>query len=328
MAMQEADTTPSTGTTPCFKPRRIGHTNIFVSNLDRSMDFYHNVLGITEAWRRENICAGFVTNGNTHHDIGMVDIINPQFHDQKPDLFHVAFELENQVDLKTGYDQAVTEDRPIRFTYDHEISQSFYTTDPDGTLVEIYADTEWHWWEDRYLNRPLDQMPNNSWKPGDTPPSSKRHYDPNPTFKRVDSAVFHPQKITHIGHVADNYEAVYDYYADYIGLSLRLDGRDDRFASLGGTLGGRDITLFRTTDQLSAGFHHHGFIVEDEADLERSIARARADGIEIEADIDHPSRRSVMVRDPDGLRCQHYAPRHGAIGDPSEIDLDTLIYLV
>ena len=218
-------------TRPCFRPRRIGHTNIFVGNLDRSMDFYRNVLGIEEAWRRENICAGFVNNGNTHHDVGMVDIVNPQFHDQKPDLFHVAFELENQVDLKVGYEQAVAEDRPLRFTYDHEISQSLYTTDPDGTLVEIYADTEWRWWEDRYLKRPLDQMPNNSWKPGDTPPSSEINYDPDPAFKRVESAVFHPLKLTHIGHVADNYEAVYDYYTEYVGLSLQLGGRGDGVAA-------------------------------------------------------------------------------------------------
>ena len=80
MAMQQDIT--STDSAPCFRPRRIGHTNIFVGNLERSMAFYENVLGIKEAWRRENICAGFVNNGNTHHDVGMVDIINPQFHDQ------------------------------------------------------------------------------------------------------------------------------------------------------------------------------------------------------------------------------------------------------
>ena len=103
MALQDAATTGVRGE-PCFRPRRIGHTNIFVGDLDRSMDFYRNVVGIEEAWRRENICAGFVTNGNTHHDVGMVDVVNPQFHDRRPDLFHVAFELETQVDLKNGYD--------------------------------------------------------------------------------------------------------------------------------------------------------------------------------------------------------------------------------
>ena len=326
MALQEA--TALNGTAPCWRPRRIGHTNIFVGNLDRSMDFYRNVVGLEEAWRRENICAGFVNNGNTHHDIGMVDIINPQFHDHDPDLFHVAFELETQVDLKEGYDRAVAEDQPMRFTFDHEISQSIYTTDPDGTLVEIYADTEWCWWEDRYLQRPENQMPNNSWKPGDTLPSSEIHYEPNPKFKRVESAVFHPLKITHMVHVTDNFEAAFDYYTDYIGLSVRLGGRDDRFASLGGTCGGRDYTLFRGHDSRELGFHHHAFVAAEESDLEQSIARARDEGIEIEADIDHPSRRSVIVRDPDGMRCQLYAERDGEVGDTSAIDDDTLIYLV
>ena len=326
MALQDAATIEPQAT-PCFRPRRIGHTNIFVSSLDRSMDFYRNVIGIEEAWRRENICAGFVNNGNTHHDVGMVDIVNPQFHDREPGLFHVAFELETQVDLKRGYDRAVVEDRPIRFTYDHEISQSLYTTDPDGTLVEIYADTEWRWWEDRYLNRAPDRMPNNSWKPGDTAPSAAIHYEPDPTFKRVESAVFHPLRITHMVQVCKHFDAAYDYYTNYVGLRLRMGGRDDRFASLGGTCGSRDLTLFRTADGRMPGFHHHAFVVADEADLERSIGRARAEGTAIEDDIDHPSRRSVVVRDPDGLRCQLYAERDGDIGDTSAIDDDTLVYL-
>ena len=327
MALQET-ATDEAGAGPCFRPRRIGHTNIFVGDLDRSMAFYRNVIGIEEAWRRENICAGFVTNGNTHHDVGMVDIVNPQFHDRRPDLFHVAFELETQLDLKRGYDRAVAEDRPIRFTYDHEISQSLYTTDPDGTLVEIYADTEWRWWEDRYLERPPERMPNNVWKPGDTPPSTDIHYEPDPVFRRVESALFHPLKITHMVQVCEDFEAAYDYYTGFVGLSPRLGGRDDRFAALGGTCGGRDLTLFRAAGARAPGFHHHGFVVADADELERSIGRARAAGIAIESDIDHPSRRSVVVRDPDGLRCQLYAERSGGSGDTGAIDDDTLLYLV
>ena len=103
-------------------------------------DFYRNVVGLEEAWRRENICAGFVNNGNTHHDIGMVDIINPQFHDHDPDLFHVAFELETQVDLKEGYDRAVAEDMVfLPFAY-VEAAANILTNpavDPYGKIPEF-----------------------------------------------------------------------------------------------------------------------------------------------------------------------------------------------
>ena len=170
MALQET-ATDEAGAGPCFRPRRIGHTNIFVGDLDRSMAFYRNVIGIEEAWRRENICAGFVTNGNTHHDVGMVDIVNPQFRDRRPDLFHVAFELETQLDLKNGYDRAVVEDRPIRFTYDHEISQVALTpTIPTAPWSRSTPTPNGAGGRTATSSGPPDRMPNNVWKPGDTAP--------------------------------------------------------------------------------------------------------------------------------------------------------------
>ena len=43
-----------------FQPRRIGHANIFVGELDRSMTFYNEVVGLREAYRRPPIGAGFL----------------------------------------------------------------------------------------------------------------------------------------------------------------------------------------------------------------------------------------------------------------------------
>lgn len=332
MALQEAPhtyarTSAATGA-PFFRPRRFGHANIFVSSLERSMAFYRNVVGLEEAWRRQNIRGGFLNNGNTHHDVGMVDIENPQFKDKQPGLFHLAFELENQVDLLNGYRRGIAEGMNIKYAYDHEISQSIYTPDPDGTMVEIYADTEWRWWEDRYLNRPAHQMPNRTWKPGDTPASDKILYDPHPVFKRVEEALFHPLKITTITLIAANYEAMVDYYVDQVGLTPKSGGRAANFVALGGSCGGRDIVLFRASPKRPAGFHHMSFVVADEADLGRSIGRIESAGVTKLADIDHPSRRSVVIADPDGLRVEFHVERSGTLGDPAKIADEALIYLL
>ena len=58
----------------CFRPRRLGHANLYVSELERSMAFYNQVVGLEEVVREPAIHAGFLSNGNTHHDIGMVEI--------------------------------------------------------------------------------------------------------------------------------------------------------------------------------------------------------------------------------------------------------------
>ncbi len=327
MALQEAPTA-ARANAPYFRPRRFTHANVFVSSLERSMTFYRNVIGLEEAWRRENIRAGFLNNGNTHHDVGMVDLDNPQFKDKKPGLFHLAFELENQVDLVEGYRRGLAGGMNIKYSYDHEISQSIYTADPDGNMVEIYADTEWRWWEDRYLNRPAHQMPNRNWKPGDTPPLRAINYDPHPVFKRVEEAVFHPLKITNICLVADKYEAMIDYYANHVGLTVKLGGRHDRFVVFGGTCGGRDVALFRAGAKRPVGFHHMGFVVASEADLDAAVKRLAAAGVTKLADIDHPSRRTVVITDPDGLRAQFSVERSGPLGDTAKIDDERLIYLV
>ncbi|PYN49060.1 MAG: hypothetical protein DMD95_02100 [Candidatus Rokuibacteriota bacterium] len=48
-----------------FHPRRLGHANLFVSDLDRSMRFYNAVCGLEEVRREPAIRIGFLSNGNT-----------------------------------------------------------------------------------------------------------------------------------------------------------------------------------------------------------------------------------------------------------------------
>ena len=57
-----------------FRPRRLGHVNLTVSDLERSMAFYTRVLGIEEVRREPDIKAGFLSNGNTHHDVALVEV--------------------------------------------------------------------------------------------------------------------------------------------------------------------------------------------------------------------------------------------------------------
>ena len=55
-----------------FKPRRLGHVNLFVGDLEKSTSFYTEVAGIELVRREPGIDAVFVSNGNTHHDIALM----------------------------------------------------------------------------------------------------------------------------------------------------------------------------------------------------------------------------------------------------------------
>ena len=56
-------TTRSDGAAALLKPRRLGHVNLFVSDLERAMAFYEDVAGFHEIFREPDIQAGFLSNG-------------------------------------------------------------------------------------------------------------------------------------------------------------------------------------------------------------------------------------------------------------------------
>src|SRR5690606_35249262 len=105
-----------------FRPRRMGHVNLVVGDLDESMRFYNAVIGFEESYRVIAIRGGFLSNGNTHHDIGMVESSGPAGRGRKPGLNHLAFELETEVDLVEGYNRAIKDGMVFQRTLDHDIA--------------------------------------------------------------------------------------------------------------------------------------------------------------------------------------------------------------
>jgi catechol 2,3-dioxygenase len=172
-----------------FQPRRLGHVNLVVSDVDRSMDFYMNVVGLDEAYRRPQVKAGFLSNGNTHHDIGMVQSDGPLGHGRPAGLNHIAFELETEVDLVDGYERAIAAGVTFERTADHDIAHAVYGADADGNEYEVYADVI-HAWRDARHGTVTKAKPN--WTPGSTPPHAERNYHADPEIVRLDDAIFHP----------------------------------------------------------------------------------------------------------------------------------------
>ena len=307
-----------------WRPRRLGHANLFVADLDRSMAFYSAVVGFEEVFRRPPIKAGFHGNGNTHHDVGMVEVTSPLSRSAEPGLNHLAFELENEVDLVDGYRRAVAAGVEFLRTVDHDIMRSVYGSDPDGNAVEIYADSTKEW---RTARAGVVTKPTPNWTPGTPAPSAESHYHDDPEIRRMEAATFHPTRITHVVLVAGDYAGMLQYYRDRVGLAAIHGDAHSPFAVLGGTCGSCDVFLFRAREGRRIGLHHLGFAVGDEADLVASASRLAATGGEVEREIDVPARRCLFIRDPDGFLIQFHVDREDPLPTLSAVEEETALFL-
>jgi catechol 2,3-dioxygenase len=303
--MNEMAGKTSIGATGYFSPRRIGHVNLYISEYEPSLRFYREVIGLCDGWTRPAIGGGFLNNGATHHDIGFIPW-NSSITRKKadgPGLNHLAFELEDEADLVRGYERAKAEGTTFQTT-DHLVAWSIYSFDPHGYGIEIYADTGLSFDDAEFLKLKRASVP---WSPGAQPPSADKRYVKDHRPRRDDKALFHATKLTGAVLVSDAFEAARDYYMQTVGLHPVVTGRD--FVCLGGSLAGRDVSIFRAKPGAPALFHHMHFSVFDEADLERSIAAAGSFGVVVEREIDHPRRRGAVVKSPDGARVLLYVER-------------------
>jgi catechol 2,3-dioxygenase len=309
---------------PFFAPRRLGHVNLLVDDIDRSMNFYIDVIGLQESYRRPLVKAGFVGNGNTHHDLGLVEIHGPLGKGRPVGLNHMAFELETEIDLAAGYHRALAAGVVFAQTQDHDIAHSAYARDSDGNHCELYADVVTDW---RAVRSGVVTKPKVDWAPGMTPPNPNRNYPIDPKILRVEDAALHPRRTTHVTLIVADLAGALRYYTDTIGLRVLAGGTAAHFAVLGGTCGEPNLYLFQAGEGRQPGLHHFGFAAWDDADLDAAPSRLRGRGIEVELEIKHPLRRSFFVRDPDGFLLQFFVAGSRPLTSLETVARDLSIYL-
>jgi catechol 2,3-dioxygenase len=308
-----------------FRPRRLGHVNLIVDSTEESMRFYNAVIGFEEAYRVVAIKGGFLSNGNTHHDVGMIEASGPAGRGRKPGLNHLAFELETEVDLVSGYKLALDDGMVFQRTLDHDIAHSAYAADPDGNSCELYADVIRDW---RNARTGTVTKPKPEWWPGLTEPSAERNYDPAPQIQRVDEAVFHPLRTKHATLIVQDINASIAFYTNNIGLDLIARHDSGAYALLGGTCGERNIALMQAQSNTRPGMHHVGMEIADEAELDASLSRLRAEKKIEYFVIDHAVRRAVFLKDPDGLLLQLFVDRAATNEDWGRLDPQLALWLL
>ena len=305
-----------------FSPRRLGHANLFVGELERSCEFYNRICGLEEVRREPGISAGFLSNGNTHHDVGLVQVKETEATGidgyvqismsrmARPGLNHLGWELENERQLVEAYERYLAAGLDVHRTTDHQISHSVYVFDPEGNLNEFYADAMHDWRS--IFNPDRDDLVSNHWDPLAASRTEEPMYPASPRLRVVDGAVFHALRITRAVLVASDLSLLRRFYENIGGLEPAYESPGDGFVRLRGTSSSDDLVLFAARDGLPPGLHHVSFELDDATDMDAAAAALPDLGYEIEYRIDAETKRSVFIRDPDGIGVELYRP--GASG--------------
>jgi len=201
---------------------RLGPIHLTVSDVDRSVGFYQDALGLQQH-RREN--------GTAALGVGEDDLV--VLHEEpgaRPagrhaGLYHYALLSPSREELARALQRLAVTRTPIQGASDHGVSEAIYLSDPDGNGIELYAD------------RPRDQWPPPA--PGDRVGMYTQALDVSGLLDVVGDEPPRPQagpglRMGHVHlHVSDLDEAV-RFYRDRLGFEVMAHIPNAAFLSAGG----------------------------------------------------------------------------------------------
>ncbi|WP_035613311.1 VOC family protein [Haloferula sp. BvORR071] len=142
----------------------IGHVHLKVSDLERSLRFYRDVLGF-ELMQRFGSQAAFLSAGGYHHHIGLntwESLGGPPAPRHSAGLYHTAILYPDRAALADALRRLQKAGIPLDGAADHGVSEALYLRDPDENGVELYRDRPMEEWprtpggELAMVTQPLD----------------------------------------------------------------------------------------------------------------------------------------------------------------------------
>ena len=134
--------------------RELGHVVLQVTDLDRSIRFYRDTLGLplVSQGKPRGRRIVFFSLGAKHHDLALTEL-PPGAEEQdhtRAGVMHVAFKIGDDIELlKEARARMVAAGVPVVNTTEHMTTYSLYLSDPDGITVELYVDRDPATWRDR-----------------------------------------------------------------------------------------------------------------------------------------------------------------------------------
>ena len=121
---------------------RIGHIHLKVADLERSLLFYHGVLGFDITQRIGDSWA-FLSAGGYHHHLALNTQESLGGLPPPPGatgLYHLAIVYPTRAALADALRRLMAAGIPLDGASDHGVTEALYLQDPDGNGVELYWD--------------------------------------------------------------------------------------------------------------------------------------------------------------------------------------------
>lgn len=121
----------------------LAHVVLYVRDLERSVAFYRDIVGIPLVGEIFEGRAAMFSSGRTHHELLLIEVgaAPGPMRGRRVGLYHIGFKIGESPDelraMKTRLEQAHV---PIEGMSDHTVSQSLYLRDPDGNELELFVD--------------------------------------------------------------------------------------------------------------------------------------------------------------------------------------------
>ena len=139
-----------------YAPMHLGHVVMRVRDMDRSLDFYSRVMGLTIMERSPSGTVFMSANTEKSHELAIraigMDAAGPDH--SLIGQAHMAWQMASFEDLQELYTRLKENDVKIRHIGNHGISLGVYLSDPDDNEIEVYYElpkSEWEWPEDKGL---------------------------------------------------------------------------------------------------------------------------------------------------------------------------------
>lgn len=125
----------------------VSQVNLKVANLERSLTFYKEVLGLHVLHQTSNTAELTADGKNVLVSIQQPDeVVSKQ--GRTTGLYHFALLLPTRADLGRLLKHFLQVRYPLQGASDHLVSEAIYLADPDGNGIEVYADrpaSDWSW---------------------------------------------------------------------------------------------------------------------------------------------------------------------------------------
>jgi catechol 2,3-dioxygenase len=274
-----------TETTKLAPETRLGAVELTVTDLDRSVTFYEDAIGL-RTHRRENGRAALGAGGE---DL-LVLVENP---DARPrgrhaGLYHFALLHPSRLELARAAARLARTHTPIQGASDHGISEAIYLPDPDGNGIELAAD------------RPKEQWPDLSGMSGGPDPLDLNALLDSVADDEPQESVAPDTIVGHLHlHVGDLKESTH-FYVQVVGFEIMTYLPSAVFVAAGGYHHHVGFNTWRgpgvpPAPDGTVGLRHFTVVLRDDAELEALRERARVAGLEVE-----DTAAGAVLRDPSG----------------------------